>query len=144
MTRVLAVIRRLFLGGVVALLCAGLLPSIGFTTVLNNALNHSTFSEWYCVFLILSPLFYILFTIISVFYIRSHGQFAMVHKKKSFITLFFKALGSDCASPFKNIKNFFLALFSKNVYGRGRIIGRFFELLFIVAFLITGLYTLIR
>jgi hypothetical protein len=86
---------------------------------------------------------FLIFTIISVIYIRHNGQFAAIHQQQLPVTSFFRCLGHDLVSSFKNIGGFFSALFNKNVMGRGTLIFRFFVLVVIVVLCLVGVGTLL-
>lgn len=139
MTRFLAVVRRLFWAGTVSLILALTLFGIKFETMWQLALAHNSAKSWFCIFFLASPILFLLLTIISVIYIRHHGQFAAAHQSHSPVTSFFRCWSHDIVSPFKNIKNFFGALFNKNAIGRGILIGRFFELVVIVLLCVIGI-----
>lgn len=143
MTRFLAVVRRLFWAGTVSLILALTLFEIKFDNMWQLALAHNSAKGWFSIFFLASPILFLLLTVISVIYIRHHGQFAAVHQSQSPLTSFFRCWGHDIVSPFKNIKNFFMALFSKHVMGRGILIGRFFELVVIVFLCIIGIGALL-
>lgn len=142
MTRFLAVTRRLFLGGTVALLLAIFLFNVGLSSLIQYALNPDSIKSAFSIFFLLSPILFILFTLISVTYIRKNGQFAAVHQEQAWIVTFFRCLGSDLISPFKNIGRFFMALFNRDAEGRGILIGRFFELLLLIGICAVGIFIL--
>lgn len=143
MTRFLAVVRRLFLAGTISLLLAIFLFGVKFSDMIAWAKAVSDMKSYFSIFFLASPILFLLFTIISVIYIRHHGQFAAVHQAQSPVTSFFRCLGHDLVSPFKNIKGFFGALFNKNAMGRGILIFRFFELVIIVLLCLAGLGSLL-
>ena len=143
MTRFLAVVRRLFLAGTISLLLTLFLFGVKFQDMLSWAMAHNNAQGYFSIFFLASPILFILFTIISVIYIRHHGQFAAVHQQQSPVTSFFRCLGHDLVSPFKNIGGFFGALFNKNAMGRGILIFRFFELVVIVIICLVGVGTLL-
>lgn len=144
MTRFLAIIRRFFWGGTVSLILCLALFGVNFNNMLQLAMSHNSIQGYFSIYFLLSPILFLLFTIISVIYIRHHGQFAAVHQSQSPITSFFRCWGHDIVSPFKNIKGFFMALFSKNVMGKGILIGRFIELVVLVLFCIAGISSLLQ
>lgn len=143
MTRFLAVVRRLFWAGTISLILALTLFGIKFEDMWQFALAHNTAKGWFSIFFLLSPVLFLVFTIVSVIYIRHHGQFAAVHQSQSPITSFFRCWGHDIVSPFKNIGHFFKAIFSKNVMGRGIFVGRFIELIIIVLICMAGVGSLL-
>ncbi len=143
MTRFLAVIRRLFLAGTISLLLTIFLLGVKFSDMMSLAMAHNSAQGFFSIFFLLSPVLFLLFTIISVIYIRHHGQFAAVHQSQSPVTSFFRCLGSDLMSPFKNIGGFFGALFNKNAMGRGILIFRFVELVIIVLLCLAGMGSLL-
>lgn len=142
MTRFLAIIRRIFWGGTISLILCALLE-IDFSKMLTIALKHNTVQGYISMYFLLSPVLFLLFTIFSVIYIRQHGQLAAVHQSQSPITSFFRCFGHDLAAPFKNIGYFFMALFSKNVIGRGILILRFIEMVVLTLLCLAGIGTLI-
>lgn len=144
MTRVLAVIRRLFLGGTISLLLSLFLFGISWKTMYELAISHNSFAGYFSIFFIVAPVVYLIFVLISVAYIRKHGQFAAVHQSQSKATSFFRCIGSDLASPFKNIKNFVVSLFSKEVTGKSVIIGRFFEMVLLILACMAGIGSLLQ
>lgn len=144
MTRFLAVVRRFFWAGTISLILALTIFGIKFDAMWQLALTHNSVKGWFILFFLLSPILFLILTIVSVIYIRHHGQFADVHRSQSPITSFFRCWGHDIVSPFKNIKNFFGALFDKNAMGREILIGRFIELVVIVLLCIVGLVILLQ
>ena len=143
MTRFLAIIRRFFLGGIVSLVLCLCLFGIKFTKMVELTKAHNSIAGYSSLFFLLSPIFFLLFTIISVIYIRMNGQFAAFHQTQSPMVSFFRCLGHDLRSPFKNIFQFFCALFNKNAIGRGILIIRFFELLVLVLLCFIGIRSLL-
>ena len=132
MRRVFAVLRRIFLAGLVSLLvCLFLLHADG-SAMLAQATAHDSAAGYVSIWFLASPFLYLLSLLISTAYIRRNGQFAAFHQTQSPITSFFKCLGSDLISPFRNIKNFVFSLFSKTVFGRGVIICRFIGLVILI------------
>lgn len=61
------------------LLCIFLFNT-GFKTMLNLAIEHNSLKGIFSIFFLLLPILFLLFTIISVAYIRKDGQFAAVTK----------------------------------------------------------------
>ena len=139
MTRFLAIIRRAFWGGTISLLLCVFLFDVPFSNIFMLAQNYKTESGIFALFFLLSPILFLIFTILSSIYIRHHGQFAEIHKTQSPITTFFRCWWADIIAPFKNIGRFFMALFSKNVIGRGILIGRFIELIILVLACLVGI-----
>ena len=138
MKRTLAILRRLFLAGSVSLLIIIFIIGSNIHDLLNlNSSNIIKIS--FSLYFILSPILYLVITIISIIYLRHHGQFALYWQSMLPIVNFFGLLRSDITSPFINIKNSFLAFFSKNVIGRHILIIRFFELLFLIVICIVGI-----
>ena len=112
MTFFLAQIRRTFLAGCVSLAIAvflGISPSV----FVNNAVEGEGFLRYFSAYIMLSPILFVLSSLISTIYIRHHGQFAEVHKQKPFIASFLQSIGHDLVSPFKNLGGLFTALFRK-------------------------------
>lgn len=144
MLRTLAVLRRAFLGGVVSLILCLLLLNIKGEYMLNIAVAHNSIPGVFSIYFLVSPIIYLLLTLISVAYIRKNGQFAAIHQSQSPITTFFKCVGSDLASPFKNLKNFFVSLFSKNVSGREIIIRRFIGMIILIVVCVIGIGFLLQ
>ncbi|SCY57749.1 hypothetical protein SAMN02910371_02849 [Butyrivibrio sp. INlla14] len=89
MTRFLAVIRRLFLAGLVSLCLILLLLRVSFSSLIADAITHSNVREWYSVFFLAAPILYLVVLIISVSYVRKHGQFAAVHASKPYFSSVF-------------------------------------------------------
>ena len=143
MTRFLAVVRRLFLAGTISLLLSLFLFGVKFSDMMAWATAHNSAQGFFSIFFLVSPILFLVLTIISVIYIRHHGQFAAFHQTQSPVTSFFRCLGHDLVSPFKNIKGFFSALFNKNAMGRGILIFRFFELVVIVLLCLAGMGSLL-
>ncbi len=144
MKRFLAIIRRIFLGGVVSLLCCIFLLGIERNSLVGKAMSPNNFAGVFSLFFVLSPLLYLLFVIISVAYIRKYGQFAVSHQAQSPIVSFFRCIGHDLVSPFVNLKNFFYALFKKNeVIGCGVIIRRFIGMVVLALLFIAGMGSLL-
>lgn len=143
MTRFLAVIRRLFLGGTVSLLLCLFLFKIDFSRMIELAKAHNSTPGYFSIFFLASPVLFLLFTILSVVYIRHHGQFAAFHQEQSPVTSFFRCLGHDIISPFKNIYNFLGAVFNKNAMGRGILVFRFIELVVLIVICVVGVRSLL-
>ena len=135
MTRFLAIIRRIFGWGTVFLF-------LGIFIFGMNIASKGSLQGFFAAFFALSPILYFIFTIISVAYIRKHGQFAGIHQEQSPITSFFRCLGHDLAAPFKNIGGFFSALFNKNAVGRKTLIGRFIEMVVMIVICAFGVLIL--
>ena len=143
MTRFLAVVRRLFLAITISLILSLVLFKVKFSDMLSWAIAHDTVRGFISILFLISPILFLILSIVSVIYIRHHGQFASVHQTKSPVTSFFRCLGHDLVSPFKNIKDFFVALFNKNAMGRSIFILRFIELVVIILLCIAGIVALI-
>ena len=143
MTRFLAIVRRAFLYGTISLLLCLLVVGVKLQTMwdVDIALNSS--ASAFSIFFALSPVLYLLLTIITVSYVRNHGQFAEVHRARSRFATFFKCVWSDFSAPLKNLVNFFKAIFSKHVIGRARLIIRFVEMVIIILLCIYGISTLV-
>lgn len=135
MTRFLAIIRRIFGWGTVSLILGLFLFGIKFSFA-------SSEKMFFTLFFILSPILFIVFTIISVAYIRKYGQFAEVHQEQASATSFFRCLGHDLWAPFKNIGGLFAGIFNKNAQGRGLLILRFFEMVAIQFICLVGISVL--
>ena len=144
MTRFLAVARRLFLGGVVSLLLSIFVLGIRGKTMLDGAMAHNSIAGFFSIFFLVAPIIYLILVLISTAYIRKHGQFAAVHQQQSPVTSFFRCLGSDLASPFKCIGNFFAALFNKNAMGRGIMIRRFIGMVILILVCLVGMGSLLQ
>ncbi len=145
MKRFLTIIRRIFLGAIVSLLLCLFLLEIGGNRMIDLAMPPKSFIGVFCLLLIISPIAYILLTIISAAYIRKHGQFAEFHQTQSPVTSFFRCIGHDLASPFVNIKNMFFAIFKKDeTFGRGVIIRRFIGMLVLILFFLAGIGLLLQ
>ena len=112
MTRFLAIMRRFFLAGFVALLICVIFLHRGISSLWSLIQSANLFAGIFSGFILFSPLVYILFLVLSCIYIRKHGQFAAVHSSQPFIVTVGKAFCSDLASPFKNIATTF-SLFVK-------------------------------
>lgn len=135
MTRFLAIVRRIFGWGTVFLF-------LGIFLVGINIASKGRLQGFFAAFFALSPILYFVFTIISVAYIRKHGQFAEIHQEQSPITSFFRCLGHDLVAPFKNIGGFFSAIFNKNATGRGILIARFIEMIVMIVICAFGVLLL--
>ena len=135
MTRFLAIIRRIFGWGTVSLILGFLI----FGIKLSFASSAQTF---FTLFFVFSPILFIVFTIISVAYIRKNGQFAAIHQEQAPTTSFFRCLGHDLWAPFKNIGGLFVGIFNKNAQGRGLLVLRFFEMLAIQLICLYGVAVL--
>lgn len=135
MTRFLAIIRRIFGWGTIFLILGFLI----FGIKLSFASSAQTF---FTLFFVLSPILFIVFTIISVAYVRKYGQFAASHQDQAPATSFFRCLGHDLWAPFKNIGGLFAGIFNKNAQGRGLLILRFFEMLVIQLICLFGVSVL--
>ncbi len=118
------------------------LLGVGFQKMLDLALAHNTVQGNFSIFFLLSSVLFLVFTLISVAYIRKHDQFAAVHQEQSPVTSFLRCWGHDIIAPFKNIGNFFGALFHKDAMGRGILIGRFIEMLILIAVCVVGMLLL--
>lgn len=143
MTRFLAIIRRIFLGGTISFIICLVLLKVRFNNMLKLALTHNNLSGYFSIFFLMSPIMFFIFTVISSSYVRHHGQFAAFHQTQSPVTSFFRCCWHDVISPFKNISNFFKALFYKNVVGRGIFICRFIEMVLLVFICLIGIYSLV-
>lgn len=151
MTRVLAVIRRIALAGSIALILGAIVFSTSIQEMFKMAMTPTSFKNIFCIFMLLAPIVYIIFNLISAVYIRHHGQFAASHREHPFIVTVFKALGSDLVSPFKNLAGFFTALFNKYPdfipeemakSSRGVSIRRFIGMIILIIFCLAGLISL--
>jgi len=100
MTRFLAGVRRLFLSGIVSLLIALIGMRISFPDLMQLAKVPQSIEGIFSLFLVLSPVLYILFMLISSIYFRHFGQSAEVHKQKVFLYSILAAVGSDLLFPF--------------------------------------------
>lgn len=141
MTRFLAIIRRLFLGGIVSLIVC-LSIGIGLKKMFDLCINFFGIRSVYSIFFMSSPILFLLFTFLSATYVRKYGQFAEIHGEQPYITTVFRCLGHDLISPFKNIIQFIGALFNKDAIGRGLLILRFVELVVLVAMCAIGVFLL--
>ena len=112
MTFFLAQIRRTFLAGCVSFAISVILE-ISPSVFVNNAMSGDGFLRYFSIYILLSPVLFVLSTLISTIYIRHRGQFAEVHKQKPFIISFLQSIGHDLVSPFKNLGGLFTALFRK-------------------------------
>ena len=139
MMRFLAIVRRIFWGGTISLLLCLFLLNMSFSGILEVAHNYESANGIFAIYFLASPVLYLIFVLISVVYIRRNGQFAAFHRTQSPVTTFFRCWGSDIAAPFKNIGKFFMALFSKNVMGRGILIGRFIEMIILILVCLAGI-----
>ena len=143
MTRVLAVFRRAFWGGVVSLLLCLFLFGIDGKSMYNLAMTHNSMEGFFSAYFLISPIMYLILVLISVVYIRKNGQFAAYHQSQSPVITFFRCLGSDLISPFKCIGNFFAALFNRNAMGRGVMILRFFGMVILILTCMAGMGSLL-
>ena len=143
MTRVLAVLRRILLAGTVSLVFSFIVLGVSGKRMIDLANSHNNIAGIFSLFFLSAPLVYLIMTLLSAIYIRKFGQFAAVHQTQSPVTTFFRCVGSDLVSPFKCIKNFFFAIFSKNVMGKDVIIRRFVGMVILILVCIVGMGSLI-
>lgn len=108
----LAQIRRIFLAGCVTLAIA-VFMDISPSILLNSTVAGHGFSRYFSIYILISPILFVLFTVVSTIYIRRCGQFAEVHKKRPFIVSLLQSVGHDLISPFKNIGGMLKAMFGK-------------------------------
>ena len=141
--RSIAILRRLFLGGVLALIVCLLLIGFDINRLKETAIGHDFVQMIFAWFFLLAPVFYIFSVLFSTFLIRTKGQFAVLHKQSAFFVTFFKCVKSDLISPIKNVKLFFGQFSGDFVIGRSTIIIRFVELLFLVALCTLGICLLV-
>lgn len=143
MTRFLAIIRRIFWAGTISLILILTLLDVNINQIMAFAIEHNSAQDYFSIFFLLSPPLFFLLTVISSAYIRHNGQFAAFHQTQSPVTTFFRCWGHDIIAPFKNIGNFFRALFGKNVIGRGILIFRFIEMIILIFVCLVGMGYLI-
>ena len=152
MKRVLAVLRRLFGGGLIAFAVAMALKVFSFNNVYWISVKEPNFTSIFSFFLLCAPVLYILFLIVSYAYIRKRGQFAAYQQTTSFGTTFMKCVGSDLASPFKCFWGFisgtvfgkFPEVYPDDLKKKSRRIScrRFIWMILVIAFLAFGLWRL--
>lgn len=146
MTFLLAQIRRFFLAGIIALSVVVLWVGKSLGSIIDIGLAFNGIESYFYALVVLSPIAFLLFTIISVVYIRNKGQFAAVHKSQSPFVSFFRCLGHDLISPFKNVAQFFAVIFKRTPaldpeeiieQANKKIIGRFIWMVICVGFYAT-------
>ena len=76
-----------FLGRSPLLLSKSVLGISG-KTMLDGAMAHNSVSGFYSIFFLVAPIVYLILVLISVAYIRKHGQFAAIHQQQSSVTYF--------------------------------------------------------
>lgn len=141
MTRILAVLRRLFLGGVVSLVIC-YLKGYNLSNMIVSAQNHNTFEGYFSLYFLMSPFIFAILTLISIFYIRARGQFSFYHQEQSFLVTSLRCIFHDFTSPFRNIMNLIGAIFNHNALGRGIIVFRFIEMVILVIACFGGIHLL--
>ena len=153
MKRLLAVIRRVLMAGTVSLIIGIFIAEKNPNTILQIVLTRDSYSvlNIFCIYLVVAPILYVVFNIISCAYIRHNGQFAEVHKSEPFIVNVFRAIWSDLTSPLRNIDSFLTALTNrypeaipKKMIRKSRFISiiRFIGLVILFLFCLTGLVQL--
>lgn len=133
MTRILAVVRRVFLGGTVSLLLLIFLFQAGLPDMFHQAAKLGSAQGMFSIFFLSSPIMYLLLVFFSVAYIRKRGQFAAAHQNQPVLVTFLRCCGHDIIAPLKNVRNFISALRNKDAMGRERLIGRFIGMLILIA-----------
>lgn len=139
MTRFLTIIRRIFWAGTISLILILTLLDVNLNQIIAFAIEHNNIQDYFSIFFLMSPLLFVLFTVISSAYIRRNGQLAAFHQTQSPVTTFFRCWGHDIIAPFKNIGNFFRALFGKNIIGRGVLIFRFIGMIILIFVCLVGM-----
>lgn len=152
MKRALAVLRRLFGGGTITFILALLVSGKSFGDLISLATEFNGFISVFSIFLLLSPVLYIIFLFISAAYIRKNGYTADCEKARPLIATVFTVLKSDLSSPFRCVWSFLKeGLFGKypDIYpedlkkkARRTVILRFLWMIFVILFLLYGLGTL--
>lgn len=146
MTFFLAQIRRFFLTGIVALIALLLWGGKSIGGIVDIGFAANGIVSYFYLLVIASPIMFLISTILSVVYIRKKGQFAAIHQTQSPIVSFFRCLGHDLISPFKNVINFFAVVFGGKVSGipeelikqsNIKTVGRFIWMLICVGFYAT-------
>jgi hypothetical protein len=143
-TRILAVIRRIFLAGIVSLIVSIFIIGRDIESVIQTALALNSIQSFFCLFFSASLVLYFLFVVFSVIFIRHHGQFAVAHKEQAWFVSFFRCIGSDLVSPFKNIGHFFTTrgnrtdVDSKNIFTRRFVFMLVLLLIFVIGILSLG------
>lgn len=141
MTAFLARSRRLFLAGFISLI---IIIALGENFAAGNSIQ-----TFYYFYFGLSPIIYLVLTLLSALLIRHFGQFAAVHKQHNYFHTFFRAIGSDLVSPFKNLKGFITALVGKYPEvmpddmikkSKGVSIRRFIWTIFVLALCAVGIF----
>ena len=143
MTRMLAVLRRTFLGGAVSLLIC-YLKGYNLSNLMNLAQTHNSLNGYLSLYFLVSPVIYAILALISILYIRARGQFWAYHQTQSFLVTALRCTFHDITSPFRNIMNLMGAIFSQNVVGRGIIVFRFIELVILGIICLGGIHQLGR
>ena len=145
MIRFLALIRRIFIGGIVSLLIALLAMKIGILELAQAAKNPAGLKGAFSLFFLISPVCYLIMNLISSIIIRNHVKFAAVHQQKIFMYTVLLALGSDLVFPFKNIAGLFkgdpdTVSDDGKAKGKGKFIVRTIEMGILAAVCIFGLF----
>lgn len=101
MTRILAMTRRFFMVGTIAMILLVMALQDPIAAFVSSIKSHSQVSDFVTIFIFLCPLLFIVFTLFSVSYIRSNGDFSAIHESQPWIVSLFRCLLHDIASPFK-------------------------------------------
>lgn len=111
--RLLAVIRRMLLGGFLFFLLNVFLLQKDPKSLLQLGLEANSFYSYFSLYLVFSIVAYVVFNIISSIVIKFRGYSATLTPNRTLIETIFKTLGSDIVAPFKCIGGFFTAIFGK-------------------------------
>ena len=143
MTRILAVLRRSFLGGAVSLLIC-YLRGYNLSNLMNLAQTHNSLNGYLSLYFLVSPVIYVILALISILYIRARGQLRAFYQTQPFLVTGLQCVFHDITSPFRNIMNLMGAIFSQNALGRGIIVFRFIELVILGIICLGGIHLLGR
>jgi len=133
MTRFLDIIRRIFGWGSISYII------VIFCNFLGSKSEISDFQAFYLIYFMLSPIFYLLFAVISVAYFRKHGEYEDIFQEHNPFTNFFMCLGMDITAPLNNIIFFFIVLIKKNAEEKNKRIRYFIEMMVLILFCGIGL-----
>lgn len=140
MSRVLDVIRGLFLAGTVSMIIYLLYPGsdVMFLVMLAK-MNWVFYLTFFSVFFLISPILYIILVLASVAYFRWNEQVAITYQAQSVFSDIIECINKDIVSPFKCVRGFEDALAGENVSERGILVRRFIGLLLLISFCSFGL-----
>lgn len=136
MTRFLDINRRIFGWGTISFFI------VIYSNLLGSKSEISGIQAFFLIYYLFSPIFYLLFAVISVAYFRKHGEYEDIFQEHNPFTNFFMCLGMDIVAPLNNIIFFFIVLFKKNAEDKNKRIRRFVEMMVLLLFCGIGLLVL--